>query len=139
MIDTKESSVVLERTFQYSIDKVWRALTESSLIARWMMPNDFRAEVGTVFTLHAEPMPQWDGIVLGEVIEIVPQQRLRYAWTSPASIEVTINLAPSDKGVHVRVELTGPEKPAVGGAKYGWDQQFLPALERTLAQLENEA
>src|SRR4051794_27501664 len=87
MIDTKESSVVLERTFHYSIDNVWRALTEPSLIARWMMPNDFRAEVGAVFTLRAEPTPQWDGIVLGKVIEIVPQQRLRYAWTSPRRLK----------------------------------------------------
>ena len=136
MIETREANVVLERTFHHSLDRVWRALTDSSLIAQWMMPNDFSAEVGKTFTLRAEPMPQWDGIVQGEVLEVVPNKRLRYAWTSPASIEVTIDLTPTSEGVHLRVELSGPEKPAVGGAKCGWDQQFLPALDQLLARGE---
>jgi hypothetical protein len=38
--------------------------------------------------------------------------------------------------VHLKVQLSGAEKPAVGGAKYGWEQQFLPALERTLDEQE---
>jgi uncharacterized protein YndB with AHSA1/START domain len=135
MIDTQEmTTVVLERTFRHSMEKVWRALTDSSLLAEWMLPNDFQAEVGKMFTLRAKPMPQWDGIVEGEVLEIIPQRRLRYAWRSPASIEINVELTPVDEGVHLKVELSGPEKPAVGGAKYGWEQLYLPALERVLEQ-----
>jgi uncharacterized protein YndB with AHSA1/START domain len=128
----EKSTVIVERTFRHPVEKVWRALTDSSLLAQWMMPNDFAAEVGRQFKLRAEPMPQWDGIVEGEVLEVEPQRRLRYVWTSPASIEVDLTLTPLDDGVHLKVQLSGAEKPAVGGARYGWEQQFLPALEQVL-------
>ena len=59
---------------------VWRALTDSALLAAWLMPNDFRAEVGHRFTFRSEPTPGWDGVVYCEVLEIVPERRLVYSW-----------------------------------------------------------
>ena len=51
--------------------KVWRALTEPELMARWLMPNDFRLEVGHRFTFTTEPKKAvgFDGIVHCEVLE----------------------------------------------------------------------
>jgi uncharacterized protein YndB with AHSA1/START domain len=60
--------------------KVWRALTEPALLARWLMPNDLRAEVGHRFTFTAQPMPGWDGVVHCEVLEVEPERRLAYSW-----------------------------------------------------------
>jgi len=43
---------------------VWRALTEPALLAKWLMQNDIKAEVGHRFTFQAPPIPgQWDGRV----------------------------------------------------------------------------
>lgn len=37
--------------------KVWRALVDPDLLARWLMPNDFKPVVGHRFTFTAEPIP----------------------------------------------------------------------------------
>ena len=136
---TETRSVVIERTFRHPLDKLWRALTESWLLAEWMMPNDFSPEVGTSFTFRAEPVAQWNGIVEGEVLEVVPQRRLRYRWgTGPLSWIVTIDLTAVDEGVHLRFEGSGipPEpKGAAAGARYGWEQKFLPALDELLDRM----
>ncbi len=46
-------------------EQVWRALTDPDLLARWLMPNDFKPVVGHLFTFRTEPVPQhgFDGIV----------------------------------------------------------------------------
>ncbi len=38
--------------------EVWRALTDPGLIARWLMPNDFRLEAGHRFTIDSVPIRQ---------------------------------------------------------------------------------
>lgn len=48
-------SIVVEREIRHPPEKVWRALTESELIASWLMPNDFWAEVGHRFTFRTRP------------------------------------------------------------------------------------
>ena len=39
-----------------------------------------RRSVEHTFTFRARPMPHWDGVVHGEVMEVEPQRRLRDAW-----------------------------------------------------------
>ena len=48
--------------------KVWRALTEPELLAKWVMANDMKPSVGHAFTFRLEPTPWWDGIVYCEVL-----------------------------------------------------------------------
>ncbi|GAB3975017.1 hypothetical protein GCM10029978_058060 [Actinoallomurus acanthiterrae] len=38
--------------------RVWRALTDPDLMARWLMPNDFKPAIGHAFTFRADPIPQ---------------------------------------------------------------------------------
>ena len=40
-------SIVVEYDLPYPPEKVWRALTEPELFARWLMPNDIKPEAGT--------------------------------------------------------------------------------------------
>jgi len=42
-------SIVVEWQLGYPMHKVWRAITDSALIARWMMDNDFEPVVGHHF------------------------------------------------------------------------------------------
>jgi uncharacterized protein YndB with AHSA1/START domain len=39
-------TLVIERVFQHTPEKLWRALTESLLLAEWMISNDFEPTVG---------------------------------------------------------------------------------------------
>ncbi|GGG72130.1 SRPBCC family protein [Edaphobacter dinghuensis] len=134
-------TLVMERVFPHPPTKLWRALTESPLLAQWMMSNDFEPVVGRKFQFRADPMPNWNGIVDGEVLVIDPLQRLSYSWGVGGSEGVgglqwvvLWTLTPAEGGTHVRMEQSGfgPEQQAnYQGAKYGW-QKFFDGLERVL-------
>ena len=47
-------SVVIEREMPYPPEKIWRALTQSALIAEWLMKNDFKPVVDHRFNLRAD-------------------------------------------------------------------------------------
>ena len=72
-------TLVVEREFAHPPERLWRALTQSDLLAEWIMPNDFRAEVGERFEMMAE----W-GKVEGEVLAIEPLRSLDGADRFPA-------------------------------------------------------
>jgi len=55
-------TLVVERVFPHPPEKLWRALTESTLLAQWMMNNDFEPVVGRKFQFRADPCPT--GMVL---------------------------------------------------------------------------
>lgn len=42
------TEIRVDRFFPHPPAKVWRVLTEPELIGRWLMPGDFRLEVGHV-------------------------------------------------------------------------------------------
>ena len=72
-------SLVVERVFTHAPEKVWRALTESPLIAQWLMKNDFEPVVGKKFQFRADPVPQWDGVIDCEVMVVEPLKQLSYS------------------------------------------------------------
>jgi uncharacterized protein YndB with AHSA1/START domain len=128
-------TLVIERVFPHPPEKLWRALTESPLVAQWLMKNDFEPVVGTKFQFRADPMPNWNGIVDCEVLIVEPLKRLSYSWGSLGLGSVVLwTLTPAEGGTHVRMEQSGfrpDQEAAYKGANYGW-QKFLGALERVL-------
>jgi len=137
-------SLVVERVFAHPPEKLWRALTESPLLAQWMMNNDFKPLVGHKFQFRAEPMPNWNGIVDCEVLVVDPLQRLSYHWGvgDPAGglqWVVLWTLTPVEGGTHLRMEQSGfhpNQQAAYQGANYGW-QKFFGGLERMLSESAN--
>ena len=128
-------SLVMEREFNHAPEKVWRALTEGPLLEEWLMKNDFQPVVGHHFTFRADPSPQWNGVIEGEVLEVAPPVRLVYRWYSWV---VTWTLQPTASGVLVRMEQAGfgPDQDAAyKGANYGW-QKFLGNLDGLLGRLD---
>ena len=130
-------SVIVERLMAHPPEKIWRALTQGHLIAEWLMPNDFRPVVGAAFELRTKPMPQWDGVVRGEVLEVEPNQRLCYSWKTSAGMDTLVlwTLTPEAGGTRVRLEQSGfraDEEANFRGATYGW-QRFVEALEKVAA------
>jgi uncharacterized protein YndB with AHSA1/START domain len=73
-------TIVVEYEIKRPPAAVWRALTEPHLLARWLMENDIRAEVGHRFTFRAPPVAGWDGVVQCQVLEVDAPRRLRYSW-----------------------------------------------------------
>ena len=132
-------SLVVERVFPHPPEKLWRALTESSLLAQWMMNNDFEPVVGRTFQFRAEPMPNWNGLIDCEVLVVEPLRSLSYSWgvgDPAAGLRWVIfwTLTPAEGGTHVRMEQSGfqpDQQAAYGGANYGW-QKFFAGLERVL-------
>jgi len=49
-------AISVEKLLPYPPERVWRTLTKSDLIAKWLMPNDFEPVVGYVFTFQTRPM-----------------------------------------------------------------------------------
>src|SRR5690606_33473707 len=106
-------SLVFERQMKHPPEKVWRALTESHLIAEWLMENDFVPKVGHRFTMRAVPLPGWSGLVNCEVLTVEPPHRLRSRWGDRTGAGsgllplVAWTLAPRDGGTPVRMERSG--------------------------------
>ncbi|HUD56180.1 MAG TPA: SRPBCC domain-containing protein [Terracidiphilus sp.] len=136
---TQTHSLVIEREMPHPQEKIWRALTEGSLIEAWLMKNDFQPQVGHRFQFRATPVPNWNGIIDSEVLLVEPKSRLAYGWASMGlESVVTWTLTPTEGGTHVRMEQTGfpsQEGPNYKGAKYGW-KKFIGNMERVVGGLD---
>lgn len=115
--------VSLDFQFNSSIERVWLALTDSKILAKWVMDNDFKPIVGHKFQFRTKPNEVWDGIVNSEVLVVDQPNKLSYTWiTAGESTTVTWTLKEVDKTTHLHLEQTGFEKEghAYHGAKQGW-------------------
>lgn len=77
--------------YEQSPGEVWEYLTQSELIALWLMPNNFKAIPGYEFEFRTNPIPSLglSGIFYCKVLEIVPLKKLTYSWKGGPSNEIT--------------------------------------------------
>jgi uncharacterized protein YndB with AHSA1/START domain len=137
-------SIVIEKELPYPAERIWRALTEGSLIKEWLMDNDFQADVGHKFQFRATPSPHWNGVTDCEVLVVEPNKRLSYSWNSSGNEAATgvktvvvWTLNATKGGTFVRMEQSGfrPDQDAnYQGAQYGW-QKFFAGLEKVTSGL----
>jgi uncharacterized protein YndB with AHSA1/START domain len=73
-------AIVVDYELSQPPEEVWRCITESELVAKWLMSNDLVPIVGHRFTFRAKPMGDWDGIVYCEVMEAEVNRRFVYSW-----------------------------------------------------------
>lgn len=125
--------------------KVWRALTDPELLARWLMPNDFQPVVGHRFTFRTEPRPAhgFDGIVHCEVLDLDPERLLRIAWRGGVlDTTVTWMLVAEARGTRLFLEHAGfdPDDPVQRRTHAildgGWRTGVPRALEAVLSEAE---
>ncbi|CAE7262685.1 mscS [Symbiodinium necroappetens] len=72
-----------EHFYPHSPERVWVAITDPRAIAEWLMPNNFRAEVGAKFRFQVDTMPlmkKLTGVTECEVLECEPPRKLVYSW-----------------------------------------------------------
>jgi uncharacterized protein YndB with AHSA1/START domain len=142
----KKESIIVEYEFPEDPKKVWRALTDSKLIEAWLMPNNFRPEVGYKFTFKTQPVAGWDGTVNCEVLEVVPERRLVYSWGGGSQkiegyghqldTKVIWDLSPkAGGGTLLRMEHSGfdPESFAFKMMGDGWRRKVSERMKQVVA------
>jgi len=146
---SERNAIVVEKMLPYAPERIWRTLTGSDLLAKWLMPNDFEPVTGCRFTFKTKPMGDWDGIVHCEVLQCEAPLLLRYSWKGGADSnpdygsrlesDVTWTLTPVEGGTFVRMVHDGFVFPgnrfAFDAMSSGWGR-ILEAIARVTAETE---
>jgi uncharacterized protein YndB with AHSA1/START domain len=115
--DTQD--IVVDEVFPHAPETIWKALTTSELIGRWieMTPAGFEPVKGKHFTFQTRPAGAWDGVIHCQVLEGMPNERLVYAWKgghegnvgygAPLDTVVTWTLSRVEKGTRLRLVHSG--------------------------------
>lgn len=130
-VDVTERSQTETLAFEIDLphppEKVWRALTEPTLLSEWLLPVlGIDLLPGGELTLQAPAFPGWDGKVHCRFLEIAAPRRLSYRWVvgeMELDTVVTFTLAPSSAGTRLLITQSGfqpHQKKNFGGARYGW-------------------
>ncbi len=111
-------------------DEVWHALTDPEVIRQWSGSRaEYPLEPGASYSL-------WDGSIRGEIVEVVPLQRLVKTWkpvdwTRQDSV-VTFTLSPLANGTRVDLVHENVEESDYNDTDEGWDIYYLGAMKRML-------
>jgi uncharacterized protein YndB with AHSA1/START domain len=130
-------AVVVERTLNAPVARVWEALTDVDQMREWFLPcwredqfsgPQFKPEVGFEFEFVVEK----EGTHyhhLCKVVEVVPQKKIAYTWRykgEPGDSLVTIELFPESNMTRLRLTHEGletfPKTPAYARKNFeqGW-------------------
>jgi uncharacterized protein YndB with AHSA1/START domain len=132
------ATISLDQFIAAPPERVWRALTEPDLLARWWVPGDIAPTVGHRFALE---MPGW-GSVPCEVLEVDVPQRLVYRFTEGWTL--AWRLVPEGNGTrlfldHSGFDLDDPRaRAAFDRMGPGWRDQVLPRLGDLASGLADE-
>jgi uncharacterized protein YndB with AHSA1/START domain len=103
----KNEPFVIERTYNASIEKVWKAITDKDQMKQWYFDFEkFKPEVGFEFQFYGgTPEKQW--LHLCKITEVIPKRKLTYSWRYDGyegNSFVTFELF--DEGDKTRLKLT---------------------------------
>jgi uncharacterized protein YndB with AHSA1/START domain len=136
---TETRDIVVDDVFPHAPEIIWKALTTTELIGRWlMMPSGFEPTKGNHFTFQTTPAGGWDGVIHCQVLEATPNERLVYAWKgghegnaeygSRLETIVTWTLTRAEGGTRLRLVHSGFRAPqnafAFKRMSEGWPKVF---------------
>jgi len=132
-------AVVVERTFNAPVARVWEALTDVDQMREWYFDlKEFEAKVGFEF----EFMVEHEGNAyhhLCKVREVTPQKKIAYTWRykgEPGDSLVTFELFGEGEKTRLRLTHTGietfPKTPAYARKNFeaGWTEIIGSELKR---------
>lgn len=80
-LESNTQDIVVDEVIPHTPEAIWKTLTSGELIGRWLMaPTGFEPVKGKHFTFQTKPAGAWDGIIHCQVLEVMPNERLVYAW-----------------------------------------------------------
>ena len=115
-------SLSFEFDLQHSPQKVWRALTDPTLLA----PARRRARTRAGHAVYVQDAADagWDGVVSCRMLDVEAQRKLSYTWVvGDMETVVTFTLRPTASSTHLSLLHSGfkpHQKQNFGGARYGW-------------------
>src|SRR5512143_2800287 len=120
---TQPGSIQLEQFIEHPPARVWAALTDPALHAKWWAAGDVRPVVGHRFTLD---MGAW-GQQPCEVLAVEPERLLSYSF-APGTLNTTLTwrLEPEGDGTRLSLEHRGFDlesplgRSAFEGMGSGW-------------------
>jgi uncharacterized protein YndB with AHSA1/START domain len=138
------AKIRFEGLYPFPKAQVWIALTDPEAMAEWLMPNDFRAELGHRFTFRTQPAPGFDGIVQCELLVLEPHDRLAYSWKG-GGIDTIVRWTLEDHGGSTRVIMEQDGFTGVRGLmvsqllKGGWKRMIDGRLPAAVARVSDGA
>lgn len=136
-----------ERLVRAEPEFVWEALTNPAALAEWLMPNNFRAEVGARFEFVTDPTPVCgSGITRCQVLELDSPRRMVWSWERDAGprgtptppMTITWTLTPEREGTRLTLEQVGLETQGwVIGLlmSIGWSMMLSKVLPRVIGRM----
>jgi uncharacterized protein YndB with AHSA1/START domain len=135
--------IVIERVYNASISKVWKAITDKEEMKQWYFDlAEFQPELGFKFQFIGGTEDN-QYLHLCEVTEVIPEKKLTYSWrydgyegNSFVSFELF------EKGDETRLKLTHrglesfPNNPDFAKTNFemGWDQIINTSLKEYLSK-----
>ena len=93
-------AIKLTRVYDYPVDVLWHALTDQEAMSEWLMPCNFKPEVGYEFEFRTKSYPGFDGITRCKVLELRERELLSFSWSggSLKNTVVSFRLTPLEGG-----------------------------------------
>ena len=136
-------SVIVERTLNAPVMRVWQALTDVDQMREWYFDlKEFKPQVGFEFEFVVEH----EGTTyhhLCRVTEVMPQKKIAYTWRykgEPGDSLVTIELFNEGDNTRLKLTHTGietfPKTPAYARKNFeqGWTQIIGTELKKFVEQ-----
>jgi uncharacterized protein YndB with AHSA1/START domain len=105
-------AIVLERTFNAPVARVWKALTDVDQMRQWYFDlKEFKPQIGFEFEFIVEH----EGNTyhhLCRVTDVVPEKKIAYTWRykgEPGDSLVTFELSPEGDKTRLKLTHTGIE------------------------------
>lgn len=135
--------IVIERLFNASASKVWKAITDKNEMKNWYFDlAEFKAETGFKFQFFGGPSPGKQYLHLCEITEVIPGKKLTYSWRYdgyPGNSFVTFELIEQGNKTlltltHAGIETFPKENPdfAIGNFAEGWNHIVHTSLKEYL-------
>jgi uncharacterized protein YndB with AHSA1/START domain len=141
-------AVVVERTLNAPIARVWKALTDANQMRQWYFDlKEFKPQVGFEFEFVVEHEGNRYHH-LCQVTDVVPQKKIAYSWRykgEPGDSLVTFELFGEGNKTRVKVTHTGietfPKTPAYARKNFenGWTAIIGAELKQFVEKSKGES
>jgi len=124
-------AVIVERTLNAPVARVWKALTDVDQMREWYFDlKEFKPEVGFEFEFVVEHEGN-NYHHLCRIVGVIPEKKIAYTWCykgEPGDSLVSIELSPESEKTRLKLTHTGietfPKTPAYARKNFeqGWTQ-----------------